>query len=86
MQHRQSLAREIDSLEARVREIEHPLARKDLERMLAHAKDLAVKLDRELVNCRRLGRYTNDYHKLETETQEQIRQAGKWLTMALLKF
>ena len=86
MQHRQALAQEIVSLEARVREIEHTLARRDLERMLAHAKGLETKLDRELVNCRRLGRYTNDYHKLETETQEQIRQTGKWLTMALLKF
>jgi hypothetical protein len=86
MKHRLGLSVEIDKLDDKLQVVEHPLARKDLARMLSHARILHNQLDRELVNCRRLGRYTNDYHKLEIETQEQIRQTGKWMTMALLKF
>jgi hypothetical protein len=86
MQHQQSHRSEIDKIGDRVSDIENLLARKDLTRMLKHAEGLLVELDRELVNCRRLHRYTNEYDRLEGQLLEQLRQTSKWLTMALLKF
>lgn len=71
----------------RVSAIDHnyPLIRKDLERMLGVATSTWTELDKELVICRRLGRYTAAYQSLEDRLEDQVKSTGKWLTLALLK-
>ena len=87
MQHRTPAHIEtLDDLTQRVISLDNMLARKDLIRMLGVARKLSLSLDRELVECRRLHRYTAHYDQLEVHLVEQIRTVGKWLTWAHLRF
>lgn len=85
MQHRVGdWTSQIEYLRARINQLDHPIKQRDLSRLLATASALYVELDRELVNCRRQGRYTGEYLKLEEQLREQLRVVSKWLTWALL--
>lgn len=87
MQHRRpDLWHQLDYLAAQVAALDNLVARKDLGRFLAHARNLAQDLDRELVRCRNRGRYTADYDNIEREFQQQLAVVSRWLTWALLKF
>ena len=86
MQHRQNYPEQFDQLGNRIAEIDNMLARADLGRMINHAQDIWIKLDKALVDCRRLNRYTLDYEHTEAALVEQLRQTSKWLTLALLKY
>ena len=86
MQHRQNYPEQLDQLRNRIAEIDNMLARADLRRMINHAQDIWIQLDKSLVDCRRLNRYTNEYEQTEAALVEQLRQTSKWLTLALLKY
>jgi histidine ammonia-lyase len=86
MQHRQNYPEQFDQLANRIAEIDNMLARADLRRMINHAQDIWIKLDKALVDCRRLNRYTLEYQHTEAALVEQLRQTSKWLTLALLKY
>ena len=87
MQHRRpELIRELDALAHRVNVNRNMLVRRDLGRMINHALILADRMDRELVNSRRLRRYTHEYSELERELEGQIRTVSKWLVWAHLRF
>ena len=86
MQHRQNYPEQFDQLGNRIAEIDNMLARADLGRMINHAQDIWIQLDKALVDCRRLNRYTLEYEHIEAALVEQLRQTSKWLTLALLKY
>lgn len=86
MQHPRDRTEEFARLSQAIQDMDNLVARRDLTRMLKTAQQLEIELSKELVNCRRLGRLTNDYQRIEYRLDEQLRQTGKWLTMALLKF
>ena len=87
MQHRRpELLEELDDLALSVNTHPNSLVRRDLGRMINHALILADRLDRALVECRRLRRYTHEYTELERELSEQIRTVSKWLVWAHLRF
>ncbi len=87
MQHRNSsYIIELDQLADHVSSMDNMLARRDLGRMLNAARNIATDMDRELVECRRLNRYTSKYVQLESKLEEQLRTISKWLTWAHLRF
>lgn len=86
MQHGQDRTEQFDRLAHAIEDLDNLLARRDLSRMLKTARGLETELSKESVNCRRLGRVTDSYLRIELQLDEQLRQTSKWLTMALLKF
>mgnify|MGYP003340771642 CR=1 FL=1 len=87
MQHRRpELILELDDLTHRVNQNPNTLVRRDLGRMINHALELADRMDRELVNSRRLRRYTHEYGELERELESQIQTVSKYLVWAHLRF
>ena len=87
MQHRRpELRTELDLLNNRVRANPNLVVRRDLGRMLNHAEELYSELDRELVESRRLQRYTHAYSELETKLAQQLESVSKWLVWAHLRF
>ena len=87
MQHRKpSLAEAIEQLDRRVRRLDNLVARRDLVRMLAHARELYTELDQRLVESRQRRTYTADYDRVERELEEQLQTVERWLVWALLRF
>ena len=87
MQHRNTeVAAAIEQLDRRVRRLDNLVARRDLVRMLAHARALYTELDQRLVESRQRRTYTADYDRVERELLEQLQTVERWLVWALLRF
>ena len=87
MQHRSpELREEYWQRVEQVRAVKNLLARQDLTRMLDHCVRLWNKMDSELVECRRLNRYTALYQSVEAQYVEQLRTVSRYLVWAHLRF
>lgn len=56
----------------------------DLRKLYAAASNTYRDLDIELINCRRLHRYTAKYRELEERCQTELRMVSKYAMQALL--
>lgn len=86
MQHEKDYRVRLNSLGRNISRVGDSLALRDLRRMYDVAENLYQVLDRELVECRRLGRYTSQYRNMERRLEDQLNTVGKWTTLALLKY
>lgn len=60
------------------------LVLRDLHKIYINLVDKAVELDKELVNCRRLQKFTSHYQTLEKELENMLDFAEQQLTFASL--
>ena len=58
--------------------------RTDLSRLFNLVGSVFLKMDRELVNCRRLKKYTLKYKELEAELDSNMRRYEKYYLQAIL--
>jgi hypothetical protein len=64
--------------------ISHPSVRRDLERMFHGAETLLTHLNREMVECRRLGRSTPRSCELEQAVIQRLNDIEQYITLGLL--
>lgn len=62
----------------------HPNKRGDLMRMWKHAREIWGNLDKEMVNCRRLGKATAHYAGLESALNESLTTLEQYIMWASL--
>jgi hypothetical protein len=61
-------------------------ARSALFKIYKNCSDLYTQMDKEMVNCRRLGRVTLKYTELEAKYADAINVFDQWTVMATLMF
>ena len=61
-------------------------ARSTLFKFYKNCKEIYAEMDKEMVNCRRLGKVTLKYTELETKYIESINTFDQWTVMATLMF
>lgn len=65
---------------------QHNLNHKDLKKLWRNCMNLYTELDKESVNCRRIGHQTAKYHALEAKLKEAIEQFDLWVTFSKLLY
>ena len=58
--------------------------RADLNKLRRAINIIYIKIDQELVNCRRLNKYTLTYKELESEFESSIHRYEKYYLQAIL--
>jgi hypothetical protein len=61
-------------------------ARSTLFKFYKNCRDIYTEMDKEMVNCRRVGRVTLKYTELQAKYKEAITTFEQWTVMATLMF
>lgn len=76
----------IDKLVSRSKALINAVARSDMLTMCNASYDIATELSRELVECRRRGKFSAHSETLITRLDESIDNVEKMLTYATLRY
>jgi hypothetical protein len=83
MDHDSDLKRRLDEAFFGISQM-RPDMRDDLRRMWRQAREIWTQMDRELVNCRRIGKLTPRYLSLQTEFLESLSTVEQYIAWGTL--
>jgi hemerythrin superfamily protein len=84
MEHNSELKHRLDTAFFRIIELTQGEQRKDLQHMWRHARNMFDLMDQELVQCRRVQKYTTKYRDFEKQALEALDTIEQYLTFATL--
>jgi hypothetical protein len=84
MEHNFELKHRLDTAFFRIIELTYGEQRKDLQHMWRHARNMFDLMDQELVQCRRVQKYTTQYKDIEKRVIETLDTVEQYLTFATL--
>jgi uncharacterized protein YcaQ len=84
MVHAKELKHRLDTAFFRIIELTQGEQRRDLQHMWRHARSMFDLMDQELVQCRRIQKYTTQYKDFEKRVEESLDTIEQYLTFATL--